>query len=125
MNDNIHTASGVAREKNVRVRALDRGACLKRKLHFPSQTDSNWKPINGFATRLGRQMEAAHDICTRVGAKNRDLCIGNWNVTSLNGKEKKLVWEAEQYHFDIVGVSSAKCRGFDTVELNEGWKLST
>ena len=31
--------------------------------------------------------------------------------------------EAEQYHFDIVGVSSSKCCGFDTVELNEGGKF--
>ena len=49
--------------------------------------------------------------------------MGNWNVTSLNGKEQELVWEAEQYHLDIVGVSSTKCCGSDTVELNEGWRL--
>ena len=49
--------------------------------------------------------------------------MGIWNVTSLNRKEQKLVWEAEQNHLDIVGVSSTKCRGSDTVELNEGWKL--
>ena len=30
---------------------------------------------------------------------------------------------AEQYHLDIVGVSSTKRRGSDTVELNEGSKL--
>ena len=49
--------------------------------------------------------------------------MGNWNVTSLNGKEQELVWQAEQYHFDIVAVSSTKCRGSDTVELKEDWKL--
>ena len=49
--------------------------------------------------------------------------MGNGNVTSLNRKEQELVWEAEQYHFDIFRVSSTKCRGSDTVELNEGWKL--
>ena len=49
--------------------------------------------------------------------------MGNWNVTVLNGKEQGLVWEAEQYHLDIVGVSSTKRRGSDTVELNESWKL--
>ena len=49
--------------------------------------------------------------------------MGNWNVTSLNGKEQKLVWEAEQYHLDIVGVPSSKCHGSDSVELSEGWKL--
>ena len=46
-----------------------------------------------------------------------------WNVTTLNGKEQELVCEVEQYHLDIVKVSSTKCRGSDTVELNEGWKL--
>ena len=68
-------------------------------------------------------MEAAHSTCTRVDPKHRDLCLGNWNLTSLKRKEQELVWEAEQYHFDIVGVSSTKCRGSDTVELNEGWKV--
>ena len=68
-------------------------------------------------------MGAAHSICTRVGPKHRDFCMDNWNVTLLNGKEQELVWEAEQYHLNIVGISSTKCRGSDTVELNEGWKL--
>ena len=49
--------------------------------------------------------------------------MGNWNVTLFNGKEQELVWEAEQYHLDIVGDFSTKCRGSDTVELNKGWKL--
>ena len=54
-------------------------------------------------------MGAAHGICTRVGPKRRDLRLGYWNVTSLNGKKQKLVCEVEQYHLDIVGVSSTKC----------------
>ena len=62
-------------------------------------------------------------ICTRVGPKYRNLCMSNWNVTSLNGKKQELVWEAEQYHLDIVEVSSTKCRSSDVVELKEGWKL--
>ena len=48
--------------------------------------------------------------------------MGKWNVTSLNGKKQELDWEAVENHLDIVGVSSTKCRGSDTVELNEGWK---
>ena len=68
-------------------------------------------------------MGVAHSICTRVGSKHRDLCMGNWNVISLNEKEQELVWEAEQYHLDIVGISSTKCRGSNTVELNKSWKL--
>ena len=122
-NDNIHTVSGVAQDKKVRVRALGRGARSRRKLHFSPQVDSNWKPINAFTKHLGKKRGAAHSICTRVGPKSRDLCMGNWNITSLNGKEQELVWEAEQYHLDIVGVSTTNCRSSDTVELNEEWKL--
>ena len=46
--------------------------------------------------------------------------MGNWNVTSLKVRKQELVSEAEQYHLDIVGVSSIKCHDSDTVELNEG-----
>ena len=49
--------------------------------------------------------------------------MDNWNVTSRNAKERKLVWETEQCHFIIVGVFSTQCCGSDTVELNEDWKL--
>ena len=73
--------------------------------------------------RLERQIEAEHSICTPVGPKHQDLCMGNWNVTLLKGKELEWVLEAEQYHLDIVGVSSTKCRGSDAVELNQCWKF--
>ena len=65
-------------------------------------------------------MGAAHGICTRIGLKHWELSLGNWNVILLNGKEQELVWEAERYHLDIVGVFSTKCLGSDTVGLNEG-----
>ena len=68
-------------------------------------------------------MGAAHNICTGVGPKHRDLCVGNCNVSSLNKKEQKLVWKAEEYHLRIVEFPSSKSRDSDTVELNEGWKL--
>ena len=68
-------------------------------------------------------MGTAHSISTRVGHQHWDLCMGNRNVTLLNEKQQELVWEAEQYHLDIVEVSSTKCRGSDTVESNEIWKL--
>ena len=55
--------------------------------------------------------------------KHRDLAVGNWNICSLSRKEEELVWEAGQYHLDIVGISSTKRRGSGTVELNDGWKL--
>ena len=77
---------------------------------------------NAVAKRLGRRMGAAHRKRTRVGPNCRDLAIGNWNVSSLTGKEQELVCEAQQYRLDVVGISSTKRRGSGTVELNDGWK---
>ena len=56
---NIYTASGVAQDKMVRVRALGRKVFSKSKLQFSPKADRNWKSSNAFATRLGRQMGAA------------------------------------------------------------------
>ena len=42
-------------------------------------------------------MRAAHSISTRVGPNHRDLCMDNWKVTSLNGKEQKLRGKAVLY----------------------------
>jgi len=47
--------------------------------------------------------------------------IGNWNITQR--KECELVEEAKQYSLDVVGISSNKRRGSNTVELDDGWKL--
>ena len=96
LNDNIHTALGVVQDKKVRVWALDRGACSKSKLNVTGNPSIH--------THLGKQMRAAHSICTRVGPKHQNLCMGNWNITSLKRKEQEL--ETEQYHLDIVGVFS-------------------
>ena len=52
-NDNIHTASGIAQDKKVRVRVLGKGARSKSKLHSPPQAKHNWKPINTLATHFG------------------------------------------------------------------------
>ena len=79
-NDNIHTTLGVAQDKKVHIQVLGRGA------HSPPKADHNWKPINAFAMHLVRQIRAAQSICTRVGPKHQDLHVGNWNITSLNGK---------------------------------------
>ena len=68
-------------------------------------------------------MGAAHRKCTRVGPNCRDLAIGNWDVSSLTGKERELVCEAQQHRFDVVGISSTKRRGSGTVDLNGGWKI--
>ena len=122
-NNNIHAASDGAQDKKIRVRVLGRGTRSKNKLQSPPQADRHRKPTNAVAKRLGRQMGAAHRKRTRVGPNCRDLAIGNWNVSSLTGKEQELVCEAQQYRLDVVGISSTKRRGSGTVELNGGWKI--
>ena len=122
-NNNIHAASDGAQDKKVRFRVLGRGTRSKNKLQPPPQADRHRKPTNAVAKRLGRQMGAAHRKRTRVGPNCRDLAIGNWNVSSLTGKEQELVCEAQQYRLDVVGISSTKRRGSGTVELNGGWKI--
>jgi len=49
--------------------------------------------------------------------------IGNWNTTSLTGKEHELVQEAKRYSLDVVGISSIKRHGSNTVELDHEWKI--
>ena len=122
-NNNVHAASDGAQDKKVRVRVLGRGTRSKNKLQSPPQADRHRKPTNAVAKRLGRQMGVAHRKRTRVGPNCRDLAIGNWNVSSLTGKEQELVCEAQQYRLDVVGISSTKRRGSGTVELNGGWKI--
>ena len=95
-NYNIHTASDAAQDKKNRVRVLCRGTRSKNKLQSPPQAGRHRKPTNAVARRLGRQMGAAHRKCTRGGLNCRDLAIGNWNVSSLTGKEQELVCEAQQ-----------------------------
>ncbi|MCP3656858.1 MAG: endonuclease/exonuclease/phosphatase family protein, partial [Herbaspirillum sp.] len=55
--------------------------------------------------------------------RERPLAIGNWNITTLTGKEQELVEEAKYYRLDIVGISSTRFRGSGTVDLDRGWKL--
>ena len=119
-NNNIHAASDGAQDKKIRVRVLGRGTRSKNKLQSPPQADRHRKPTNAVSKRLGRQMRAAHRKSTRVGPNCRDLVIGNWNISSLTGKEQELVC---QYRLDVVGISSTKCRGSGTVKLNGGWKI--
>ena len=122
-NNNIHTASDDAHDKKVRIRVLGRGTRSKSKLQSPPQADRHRKSTNAVAKRLGRQVGAAHRKCTRVGLNCRDLAIENRSVSSLTGKEQKLVCDAQQYRLDTVGISSTKRRGSGTVELNGGWKI--
>jgi len=53
-----------------------------------------------------------------------ELVIGNWDITSRMGKEHGLVEKAKRHSLDVVGISSTKGRGSNTVELDDGWKLS-
>ena len=51
---------------------------------------------------------------TRKWQSRHKLAFGNWNSTSLAGKEYELVEEAKPYSPDVVGISSAKRRGSNT-----------
>ena len=113
-NSNIDTASDGAQDKKVHIRVLGRGTRSKSKLQSPPQADRHRILTNTVAKRLGRQMGAARRKCTWVGPNCRDLAIGNWNVSSLTGKEQQLVCEAQQYRLDIAGISSTKRCGFGT-----------
>ena len=95
---------------------------MKSKLQSPQQADRHRKPTNAVAKRLGRQI-GAYGKCTRVGPNFWDLAIGNWNVSSLTGKEQELVCEAQQYRLHIEGILSPKRRSSNTVDLNGGWKI--
>ena len=121
--NNIHTALDGAQDKMVCVRGLCKGTRSKSKLQSPPQPDRHRKLTYAVVKRFGRQMGAAHRKCTRVGPNCRDLAIGNWNVSSLTGKEQELVCEAQQYRLDIMGISSTKHRASGTAELNGGWKI--
>ena len=73
-------------------------------------------------------MEAAQSIRTRdnvahLRTNHHQLLLSNWNILTLTRKELEMVEEAKRYHLDIIGVSSTKRRGSETVDLDGGWKL--
>ena len=49
------------------------------------------------------------------------LSIETWNVTSLVGKEPKLVQEVDRYQLDIVGLPSKHNSDSGTSLLERGW----
>jgi len=51
---------------------------------------------------------------TRHRQSRHKLVTGNWNITSLTGKEHKPVEEAKQYSLNVVRISSTKHLGSDT-----------
>ncbi|KAK3532138.1 hypothetical protein QTP86_008588 [Hemibagrus guttatus] len=53
----------------------------------------------------------------------KNLAFGTWNVTSLGGKEPKLVREVERYRLEIVGLASTHSLGSGTQLLERGWTL--
>jgi len=118
---------GVAQYKKLRVRCLGRGFRSKSKQQSPPASPCG-SSINVLALRLERRMEAAQSNRTRdkvaySRVNHHQLLFGNWNTLTLTGKELELVEEIEQYHLDIVGVSSTKRRGSGTGNLDGGWKL--
>ena len=67
-----------------------------------------------------------HDASMASSTKNyrnreqdQKLRIEIWNVTSLTGKEPKLVEETIRCRLDIVGVLSTKRKGTGTLILNK------
>ena len=110
------------------ARVLGIGARLKNKRQYPPASPSV-SFTNVSATRLERRMEAAQSFRTRDNVahsriNHHQLLLGNWNILTLTGKELELVVEeAKRYHLDIIEVSSTKRRGFETVDLDGGWKL--
>ncbi|VDP14878.1 unnamed protein product [Soboliphyme baturini] len=64
--------------------------------------------------------------CWEKAPRNRhhqwELKVGNWNISSLRGKEQELVDETMKYQLDIVGLSSTKRPGSGLLNLN-GRKL--
>ncbi|VDO93625.1 unnamed protein product [Soboliphyme baturini] len=73
-----------------------------------------------------RQISRCHYSITEKVPRERHhqgkLKVGNWNVTSLRGKEQELVDEAIKHQLDIVGLSLTKREGSGFLNLN-GWKL--
>ena len=87
-NDNIHTASGVAQDKKVRVQALSRGGRLKISYILPHNLNVTRNQLtHSLRVWEGKRGQYTISVCTRVGLKIRDLCMGIWNVTPLNEKE--------------------------------------
>ena len=70
-----------------------------------------------------RRVIRTRDNVTHSPVNHHQLLLSNWNILTLTEKELELVEKAKRYHFDIVGVSSIKRRGYGTVDLDGGWKL--
>jgi len=129
-NDQNHRVSVVARANKESARALSRRTHLKNPRQFPHQLSIRGGSYVAPAKHLGRRMGTAQSASTlgdlRATHKRQfrhKLGIGNWNISSLRGKEYELVDEVKRYSLDVVGVASTKLRGSNTVELVDGWKL--
>ena len=72
--------------------------------------------IEGVARRLNGKFDRK---CYRSREREQKLHIGTRNMTSLTGKEPELVDEAVRYRLDLVGVSSTKRKGTETLILNK------
>ena len=119
LNDNIHTVFGIVQDKKVCIQALGRGAHLKSKLLHKLTITEN-QSIHLLCVCRGKWGQHTVFVLKLVS----NIMIFAW-ATGMSLHSMKIigVWEAEQYHLDVVGVSSTKCCVSDTVELNESWKL--
>jgi len=127
-NNRRNAGSGVDLPKQkVRVQGLGRGSRSKNKRQStPASPYGN--STNALAIRLERRMKAAQSNRTRdkvahPRVNQHQLLFGNWNIFTLTGIKLELVEEAKRYHLDIVGVSSTKKCGSETVNMDGGWKL--
>ena len=92
----------------------------KEKANASDGLDNYPSRIEGVARSLNSKFDGK---LYRNREQGQKLHIGIWSVTSLTGKEPKLVEEAIRYRLDIVGVSSTKRKGSGTLILNKRWQL--
>ena len=82
-----------------------RVATSKEKTDASDRLTNYSRRIDGMERCLNGKF---HGKFCRNREREQKLHIGTWNVTSLIGKEPKLVHEAISYWLDIVRVSSTK-----------------
>ena len=122
-----YAASVVAQNKKDRIRVLGRRTRSKSKRHSPPAI-LLCSSTSVLTTRLERRSRTAQSNRTQgyvahFRKNHHRLLLGNRNVFTLTGKELELVEEANNYHLDIVGVSSTERRGSGIIDLDGGWKL--
>ena len=129
-NDQNHCVSVVVCANKGSARALGRGTHSKNPRQSPHQLPTRGGPHVASATHLGRRMGTAQSASTmgdlRATHKRQfrhRVMSGNWNISSLRGKEHELVEKVKLYSPDVVGISWTKLRVSNIAELDDGWNL--